>query len=116
MQVLRAAEKVTNNIGRGVSGYGKPIQQRVHLIVRDFMVLAVDYNWTAYRAQCQPQYCDINQRKTPFNIASEFLSTIGGLYTVVLGTATLLWAAMTFLGLFGKHASSFYVWHPVDTS
>ena len=113
-QVLRAAEAVADRTSRAIIGYGdhpNPSTKTVHRLVADYMEQAVNYDWTSYRAQCQPQYCDFVLQKTVLNRVSELLSTVGGLWTVVLSVTTLLWAGLGMLSCSRKAGSAYFVWH-----
>ena len=114
MQVLRAAESVayrTRSAIIGSSDRGTSSTKRVHQLVADYMTKAVDFKWTSYRGKCQPQYCDFVLPKTTFNRISELLSTVGGLWTVVLSATTLLWAGLGLLSCSREAGSAYFVWH-----
>ena len=91
-------------------------QKRVHAIIRDTMK---DFLWNntvvntkKARETCAPVYCDVQRRKTALNWVTEVLSTIGGLWTVIIGSVAMAWALINCLSCMGAGHGSYKVWHP----
>ena len=76
-----------------------------------FMDLEVGVNYTVYKEACNFAYCDYVQRKSVVDRIVEFFSTVGGLWTFIIGVAMLLWSACGQTGLIGPTNSGFYVLH-----
>ena len=85
LQTSLAAEDVSDQLSLsigGATGFSLDYKDPPHLLVAQFMMDSTVVNYTAYQAICAPDYCDFAQSKTVFNWVSEFLSTVGGLWTI----------------------------------
>ena len=56
---------------------------------------------------CRPTYCDVTKKKKPLNWVIEALSTIGGLWTVIIGVCIVLWSVLNFFPCMGSEPTSY---------
>lgn len=90
--------------------------ERVRCYIPDFMKWFLG-NYTLIdgeqaRKSCDPVYCDVLKIKSPLDWVIEVLSTVGGLWTVIIGISTLAWTLVTCFSCMGSGPSSYKVSHP----
>ena len=73
----------------------------------------IHVDWHSYAEVCNPKYCDVLLRKSPFNIFLNVVGTLGGVLTVTfLFVRTFIWPALCFACAFESENSC----GPVDVA
>ena len=91
------------------SFFSLPENETVSALVFDFLVNNTRFDYAAYRSLCNPSYCDIAKKKSVLYRTVELMTTLGGVWTTLVGIAALLWSLIaTALSL--KGSGPFYMW------
>ena len=108
-----APTKISESIPDFLESLKSGPTEEVTILIQDFIQKYVSLDFKAYMNICQPAYCDRIEEKTILIRLVEFLSTVGGLWTVIFGTTTLLWTILNMTSIVGGHKQpgAYYVWH-----